>query len=328
MSLNKNSLLMYEAGQKPQGKVAMTDSGDKIVFSSALKPWSKRSEFEYDVKPDGLDTGGGTIPAVSGSNDVVDVAALACYLAGILTSVSAGTDLALTRGATTNTHMINSITVTSAGALAVVAGTATTAFSETRGAAGGPPFIPVGSIEIAQVRMTSITAAPITASEIFAVPGTHQERSDFPGWEEDPASGKITFDEALPDSHTGNVAKGVYVDYSIPSFAPISIAGDFKASSNSQSVSSENYYNNKTLASVTESLGQGSFIAKLKDGITDPIVKLEGEVLWFKYFQNKNRTPHILDQGILGIDTDFSATDHPTANCTISAEQAHVKVDA
>ena len=62
----------------------------------------------------------------------------------------------------------------SSGAYAVVAGTATTAFSETRGASGGPPFIPVGSVEVAQVRFDLITSAPITADEIFAAPGVHQ----------------------------------------------------------------------------------------------------------------------------------------------------------
>jgi len=327
MSLNKNSLLKYEAGQDPQGKVSMTDSGDKIMFTTSLKPWSKKSGSEYDVKPDGVATGGKVTPAISGSDDVVDATALTCYLLGILTSVSAGTDLALTRGATTNTHIINSVTVNSSGSLAVVAGTATTAHSDTRGAAGGPPFIPVGSIEIAQVKFTAIASAPVTAEEVYDVIGTHLERYDFPGWSEDPATGKITFDSALPASHTASVAKNVTIDFSTPIFAPLSIAGDFKPSSNSHSVSSESYYNNKTLGSVSTSLSQGSFIAKLNDGITDALIKLANEVLWFQYFQNKNRSPYILDQGILGVDLDYAATDHPTANCTISAEEEHVKVE-
>ena len=63
------------------------------------------------------------------------------------------------------------------------------------------------------------------------------------------------------------------------------------------------------------------------DGITDALIKLANEVLWFQYFQNKNRAPYILDQGILGVDLDYAATDHPTANCTISAEAEHVKVE-
>jgi len=329
MSLNKNAQLKFEAGQNPRGITAMTDSGDMLTFNTAaLKPWSKKSGFEYSVTPDGVATGGNVSPGVSGSNDVVDVTALTCYLAGVLTSVSAGADKAVTRAAT-DVACINSITINSSGVITVVKGTdsADATFSETRAAAGGPPLIPVGSIELAQVRMASNTAAAVTAAEIYAVVGTHREKYDFPGWEENPADGEITFDSVLPQSHTGAIPKGVFNDFSTPIFAPISIAGDYKPSSNSHSVSSEPYYNNKTLGSVSTSLGQGSFIAKLNDGVTDAIVKVKNENLWFQFFPNKNKSPYWLDQGILGIDLDFGATDHPTANCTISAENEATRVE-
>jgi len=329
MALNKNALLEYEAGQNPQGKVSMINSGDAKKFTTNLSPWSKKSGMEFDVKPDGLATGGAVTAAVSGSNDVVDVAALTCYLLGVKISVSAGVDTAISRAAT-NVASISSITINSGGSIAVVKGTdsADATFSETRGAAGGPPFIPVGSIEVAQVRTASNTAAPIASSEIYSVVGTHTEKSDFPGWDEDPANGAVNFDSALPLSHTGSLPKNVTIDFSTPIFAPLSIAGDFKPSANSHSVSSESYYNNKTQGAVTTSLGQGSFIAKLNDGITDALAKLANETLWFRFFPNKNKAPHILDQGILGIDQDFGATDHPTASCTISAEAEHIKVES
>jgi len=328
MAINKNARLEFEAGQKPQGITLMTDSGDGKKFTTPLSPWSKKEGSEYEVTPDGVLTGGAIVPAISGANNLVDIAALSCYLAGVSTPVAAANDTAITR-AVADVACINSVTVTSLGAIAVIKGTdsADASFSEIRGGAGGPPFIPVGSIEVGQVRVASNVAAAIAANEIHTVHGTHTERSTFPGWEENAANGSVIFDDTLPSIHTGSVRKGVAIDYSIPSYAPIPIAGDYKPSSNSHNVSSESFYDNKTVGSTTTTLGQGGFTAKLIDGITDAIVKLANENLWFRFFPNKNKPSHILDQGILGIDQDFSATDHPTANCTISAETEHVKVE-
>lgn len=327
MAINDKALLQYESGQNPQGKVAMTDSGDRKKFTTASAPWSKRSGYAYEVKPNGLDTGGAVSPASSGSNDVVDVAALTCYLSGVKTSVSASTDVSVTRGAASNTHSITSITVTSAGAIAAVAGTASTAFTETRGAAGGPPYIPVGSIEIAQVRTTSITAAAIQESEIFSVPGTHTERSDFPVWTEDAALGSITFSSALPAIHTGDVPKGVYIDYALPIYADVPISSDFQPSSESVSVNSTQYYG-ITRGSRSTSLNGASFTASLNDGITDPILKQVGEQLWFKFFQDKNREPYILENGTLGLSRTFGPTDHPSGSFTITPEAVGVNVES
>lgn len=106
-------------------------------------------------------------PAASLVNDKVDVATSAWYLSGVLKPVVAGTDLVCLRGVALDTHRINSITVTSAGALSVVSGTDGTEFSTTRAVAGGPPTIPTGSREIAQVRFTSVTPGPVLSSEIF-----------------------------------------------------------------------------------------------------------------------------------------------------------------
>ena len=139
---------------------ALSDSGDHKKFTSGDGLWSGASGKEPDVKPDGLATGGEVSTADSGSNDVVDVAALTCYLAGVETSVAASADFSITRPAS-DVAKVNSITVTSAGALSEVEGTdgSDGTFSAERGAAGGPPYIPEGSIEIAQVRLTTAAAA-------------------------------------------------------------------------------------------------------------------------------------------------------------------------
>ena len=322
MPTAENAKLEYEAGQSYNAYEALTDSGDKTTFNSSASLWSAKSGYTPTVRPNGLITGGAV--TVGTGNDAVDAAAATCYLAGVETSVSASAGLSLTRGSASNTHIINSITVNSGGTYAVVAGTATTAFSETRGAAGGPPYIPVGSIEVAQVRLTSITAAPVTADEIFAVIGTHTERYDYPLWNVNYDAGNIDFLAALPAIHTGDVPKAVYATFYEPIFAEISLASDYVPSEESHSVSSTQIYN-RTIASSSSTLNQGSFTTYLQDGVTDALVAAKNQVLWFRFHPDRYKTANILDQGKLGISRTFPAGDNIAAACTISAEAVSIE---
>ena len=314
----ENALLRYEAGQNASSMTQLTDSGDQTKFTSTASLWSGRSGSQPEVRPNGLVTGGAI--TVGSTDDTVDVAALTCYLAGVLTNVSASSGESITRGLTTDTHMINSVTVTSGGAIAVVVGTDHTAFSTVRGDPGGPPLIPVGSIEIGQVRTTSITTAAILASEIFQVIGLHQERSDFPVWNESNSTGSITFAAALPQIHTGPAAKQVWASYAEPIFADISRAVDFVPPENSNSLSSTQIYGS-TLGATSTTLNQGTFTFFPNDGVSDAIIKLEGENLWFKFFPDRLKTLNVLAQGKLGFTRAFPAGDNITASCTISAQE-------
>lgn len=335
MATAENAKLSYEAGQQATAMTLLTDSGDHITFTSAASLWSGRAGYTPVVRPNGLLTGGAITPDAAAGNDKVDIAALTCNLAGVVTSVAAG-ELTITRGASSDTHCITSITVDSSGALAAVAGVDSTAFSETRGANGGPPFIPVGSIEIGQVRTTSITAAPITAAEIFQVVGTHTERADFPLYEvnygptvsggvQTKAGGSVSMLDTLPLIHTGSTAKRVYASYASPIFADISLASDFVPPETSHSVSSTQVYGS-TIGSTQSTLGQGSFTAYLQNGVSDPLVVLKNALLWFKFYPDRYASPYVLAQGTLGIARTFPAGDQIQAACTISAAKASIEV--
>lgn len=338
MATAKDAKLQYEAGQNAVAMSLLTNSGDETLFTSAASLWSGRSGYAPVVRPNGLLTGGLVTVDNAAVNNVVDVAALTCNLAGIVTSVAAGSGT-ITRPATA-VAKVNSITVDSTGTLAVVAGTdsATTAFSETRAAAGGPPLIPVGSIEIAQVRVTSDTAAPIAASEIFQVVGLHTERADFPlydvnygptivGGVQTRAGGSVTFLSALPEIHTGTLPKRVYASYSSPIFADISLASDFVPPETSNSVTSTQVYG-ATIGAAASTLNQGTFTAYLTNGITDALVLLKDATLWFKFYSDRYATPYMLTQGVLGIARTFPVADQIQAACTISATVAAVEVAA
>lgn len=326
MSNSKNAKLQYEAGQTATAMSALTNSGDATTYTSAATMWSGKSGYDAVVRPNGLLTGGAVIPSVAAGNNNVDIAALTCNLAGVVTTVEAAVNQAITRPATACSK-INSITVNSAGAIAVVAGTdgASVAFSETRGAAGGPPLIPVGSIEIAQVRVTSNTAAAITAAQIFAVVGVHVEAANYPLWDVNYGEGSITFLAALPSIHTGSVPKGVYASYYAPIWGDVQLANDFKPPETTHSVSSTQVFG-ATIGSSSETLGQGSFVAYLENGVTDALVAQINELIWFRFYPDRTKTPHLLMQGTLGMGRSYKAGERTQASCTISANSPAIEV--
>lgn len=337
MSTAENAKIQYESGQDLVSFVALTDQGDHKDFRSDDPLWSNRAGYQPDVKPNGLATGGVVSAAASGSDDVVDVAALTCYLAGDLTSVEAESDLSITRP--TLDYVKYSVTVTSGGAISAVKGEEGNSFSTTRGAAGGPPYILPDSIEIAQVWLSSATPAVITADEIKQVVGTHCERYDYPTWTEKRfnvesgiiGNAGIEFASALPLIHSAEspvspVTKAVYAQYYEPAFTDIPKSSDFVPPETTHSVSSKQIYG-QTLGSSSESLNQGSFTAYLEDGISDGILGLKNADLFFRFFQNRlNSTPYILMQGKLGISRTFPASDQIQAACTISAAEAAAEV--
>ena len=326
----ENALLYMEFGQTFQNFVALTDSGDHLKFNAGVHLFSKKSGKSPTVRPNGIINGLVVSIASGGANDKVDVSAGKCYLAGVETSVGAAAAQTVTRATPTDTHMINSITVSDVGAVVVVAGTDGTAFSETRGAAGGPPLIAVGSIELAQVRLSSSSAAVVTADEIFDVPNVHRERYDYPTWQvkhsniENLVLGAagIQFDIAPMLNHTGAVAKKVYAKYYSPIFGALSKVADFVPAENTHSVSSVQIYSG-TIGAASSSVGQGSFTAYLETNIDDAMLQSKDETLWFKYLQDSTvTTRYILTQGKLGVSRANPAGDNLSAACTITPEVA------
>ena len=324
-------IVRYESGQTSYSFEEMTDSGDSTTFSASFSPMSRASGYAPTLAPYGLKTGGVITPG--SSNDEVDVAALTVVAPGMtgadadgVVSVSAGT-VSVTRGLTTDTHNITSITVNASGSIAAVSGTDGTAFSDTRNAAGGPPLIPVGSVEIGQVRTTSVTAAAVASGEIYQIPGLTIERTDYPTYEVNYATGEITFNDTLPLIHTGGVAKKVYVKGSTPLFAPVPKASDWVPAEATYSISSTDTYDGP-IGTSSSSLGQASFTASLRDGVTDNLVSLKGQNLWFEFRPDRDASvPKQLTQGLFGISRTFPAGGGSvSASCTVTPTEATVDV--
>jgi hypothetical protein len=340
-----NQEISYEAAQVPVAFATMTPDSARTILTATAKPWSDSvitSGVEpYVVAPYGVMTGGEvTVGAVAGN---VAVAAATVMMPGA-TNADATTgirsvvaDPILTIPVNTSAegtpYRIYSVIVDHTGIYAVVAGKVhASAFVETRGAAGGPPSLPLNSIEVAQVRRNYFHAGDnraVTAAEIFQVPTTHQERWDYPVWNEDPLRGQITFALALPLIHgadpelTPTAGKLVYVRCATPMYSPINRARDWVPAEEGFSVSSEAFYDGSVGSSST-SLSAATFTCALNDGVTDALLAKKGQRLIFRFKPDKNKNAYQLTQGIFSVARTFGVGAAAIASVTIAPSQASV----
>lgn len=325
MPTAENAKLDMEAGQNLVAMVQLSDSGDHITFSGADDLWSRKSGFTATVLPNGMKTGG-VITGTVTNNDVA-VSAGTANLNGAAVNVSADASITITRTAAGGAFQKSAIIVNSSGVYAEVSGTQGSAFSNTRGATGGPPFIPVDAIEVGQIWMSSNTDAVIAASEIKQVVGVHLEKHNYPLFQVKTELGSVVFVAALNLNHTASVPKAVYAEYYTPIFTTVPRTSDVVVPETTASVSSQQIYG-EVLNSVAQSLGQGSFIAKLEDGVTDLVAQEAGNFLWFRFYPDQYRSPYILTQGTLSIARTFPAGGFVEAKCTISSESEAIEVES
>ena len=332
---SENAKIQIELGRTLTAYTAMTDSGNHQTYTSAADVWSGKSGYEPSIRPNGV-VAGLNLLTTHTANNTVTVAGFTAYSQGTLRTVTATTAVC-SRG---SDYKINSVTMTTSGAISVVAGTASTAaLTETRGAAGGPPFLPVNSVEIGQVRYSSSAAATVAASEIFQVVGTHMERSDYPTWETNnigdgtnadstaKQNAYVHFVSSLPLSHSSSTTKRVYAQYYTPVMSDLAKVLNFVPITNSHSVTSTQYYGG-TDGAQSSSLGQGSFTVRLTDGITDAMLAEQDAISTIKFFQDRNKTPFILSQGKLGISPTYPVADHVQASVTISGDRKSASFSA
>lgn len=346
MAQASDAQIWYESGQTMTDYEAATDSGDQTVYTTSGTVFSMKSGYEVDIRPNGIVTGTNLVTP-NAANDTIDVAAFTMYGAGSLVSVSASTGtLTITRDGALD-YIINSVVCTEAGVLSVITGDPhASAFSTVRGDAGGPPSLPLASIEVAQIKTTSKTAAAVLDTEIFQSPeGGTQERHDYPIYEVyplghgnqaddlDKINAYFEFAQALPVSHgatateAATAAKKVYIKFYEPIFSLIGYSDSFVPADETASISSKQIYR-RTIASTTTTLTEGSFNAYLEDGISDNLAKLRGEYLSFKFLPDENKTPYSLTQGYMNFALSYPVDDEITAAVTISAREKTVGFDS
>lgn len=321
---SKKAKLMLEAGQQAVLNETLT-TNDNITYSATNLLFSRASGREIDVKVSGILTG-----AEITSTSTVNEVSVAAFTANVLgQTISVNTSNKTITRATTDTHVINSIIYNATNSqVEVLAGIEGTSFVETRGAAGGPAYIPDdGSIEIGQVRVSSQTSAVISSNEIFQVDNIHKELANDV-YSVDYFAGQLIFSSAIPAIHTGDVGKKIVLaQYYTPIFTELPNCAAHKACENTYSTTSTPVYNG-SLGSTSESLNAGSFTYYGDDLINDLVVKASGDFRFVKFYPDRNRTPYILSQGIISVDRTWAEDGNNQVDCTVNPEQKSVGFEA
>jgi hypothetical protein len=315
----------------------MDNSGDNQIFTIGTV-WSQAEA--YDLRPNGISSGLNLL-STNETADTVSVAAFSAYSQGVEYEKSA-TTVSLTRPSTSDYKKI-SITMADDGTITAVDGTEGTAFSDTRDADGGPPLIPVDSVELGQVWLSSQTSAVIEGNEIKQSINTHAEYAAYPSPEVNPTGegqyadtlaqkyAFVKFSSALMENHTGNVCKRVYLQYYEPVLSTILRTADFVPAEISVSKSSEAVYEGSGVPGAVgsmkaDSVGDCSFVVFAEDGITDGIVAMRNKIVTLKWYTDANKAPHMLTQGLLSFQREFPTSGGQVKiNCTVSCEKGSVE---
>lgn len=318
----------------------LDNSGDNQTFNVGTV-WSQ--VIAPIIRPNGISSGFNLL-STHATAETVSIAAFSAYSQGVEYELSAQS-LAVTRPSTNDYKKI-SITMTDAGAIAAVDGTEGTEFSDTRDVAGGPPLIPVDSVEIGQIWLSSQSSGVILASEIKQAINTHAEYAAFPSPELN-STGKgmyadnlaektayVKFSQAFMVNHTGSVCKRVYLQYYEPAFSTLLRTADFVPAEISVSKSSEAVYEGSGVPGAVgsmkaDSVGDCSFVVFGDDGISDAIVSMRNKTISLKWYPDANKTNYMLTQGLLSLQRDFPTSGGQIKiNCTVSCEKGTVEFNS
>jgi len=338
MGTSQRGKIQIELGRNLTDFVPMADSGDHLTFNHGTL-YSGKSGYEPVIRANGI-TEGSKLLSPHASDDTVAIIAHKAQSKGVIHSMAAGSQT-VTRPTTEN-FKISSIIMTDEGNYSEVEGAEGTEFSETRGANGGPPLLPVDAVELGQVRMSSQASAVITQEEIYQDMGQHAEYAEYPVPEAfhlgkgsyaavaAEINAHVKFNQALPLSHADTKPKGVYVKYYTPSLTTLLKVHDFSAAELGVTKSSETMYEGSGVSGAigsmkADSVGDVSFTVYAKDGVTDAIIREKGEVVTVKWFPDANKAPYLLSQGMLGVVRDFPSGTQNKINATVYCQSPSVE---
>ncbi len=224
MPTSANMLLKVEDAAVASGPEQMADSGDAKNFTCAGTRFSlcRGDENGLDRRPqvrlDGLRNGCKVIPASSGDDDSIDVYPGSAWISNAQVNVTGVTDLSLTRPSSPLVKII-SVTVDLAGSVIVIDGAEGSAISQTRGADGGPPYVPAASVELATVQLLSSASGDIDNDDVFFAP----EWRHAPAYRLLPYSAEVEFAAPLAAIHTGATTRGVWITWYEPQLSQLDV---------------------------------------------------------------------------------------------------------
>lgn len=299
-------------------------------FDTGATFLSDQKKLQPVVRLDGVVSGFNITPG-SGNNEV-DVAAGKVYIAGQLISVTADTVTDLYRPTVLGNVRVNAIVVDAAGTMSRVEGTEGTS-SSTRGAAGGPPFLPVDKILLGYINMVYYdgSASGLTVVTTDEIDSESKERTILPSYNiqyydgsgDNPTyGGCVDFASALPDIHAatpagpGTACRKVYASFYEPVFEQIPDAKDFSFDEEVGTVSSKAYQDAAEEMSTTTPSWSGS--GEVYFSAVDDILQLvKNSKRWIKYYPDADEVDHWAGRAIIKVSRSLPLEENFSASLTL-----------
>jgi len=296
-------------------------------FSTGQTYISPIEEFDPIVRLDGVVSG--LILTASSTADAIDYSAGVVNVSGVEVSVSGSTLTSISRPTVDGNVIQNAIVVDGNGTVTAVAGTEG-ATSNTRGAAGGPPYLPLNKVLLGYVILEYVAAtggAVISSTEIDTA---SKERADIPGYkvlyhdgqdERNPNGsnyGCIEFTSALntihnslsdPTGATGTaVTRKVYTSWRSPLFEEIPDCFDVSITESMATITSIAYgdtYEEKATSTPSWSASFSYYWSKVND-IVDVIKNTKR---FFKLYPDRDSASHWLGVCTITANHNIPVTD-------------------
>lgn len=287
---------------------------------------SDLAALQPEVRVDGVISGFG-LAAGSGYNEV-DVAAGTLYLKGNLVSVDATTVSDITRPTTIGQVLVTALTVDAAGTITATAGTQGET-STTRGAAGGPPFLPVDEVLLGYITATYFDGSAsgekvLTSGEIdsytkeyAAIPSAKVVPHD-----EEQNVGVIMLANALPMIHAATAAgpgtdvRNVYASYYEPEFEEVPDAMDFSYTEDVSTYTSKAYKD----ASEEKAIGTPSWSASFNaywTTVEDILNLVKNSKRWIKHYPDDDLAPYWAGIAIVKVSRETPVENNMSASITL-----------
>lgn len=326
-----NASVQVELGSVSYPMAALTSVSSPAAdvnkkFLTQAEYLSDLKELQPEVRLDGVRSGLVITPG-SGFNEV-DISAGEIYIQGNVVSVSADTVTGLTRPTTIGQILVSAITVDSAGAFTATPNTEGVA-STTRGAAGGPPFLPVNEVLVGYVAMTYYDGSAsgekvVTSGEIDSY---SKEYAAIPSakvnyFDEEQEVGTIELANALPMIHAataagpGTAVRNVYASYYEPQFEEVPDAKDFSFDEDVSTYKSKAYKDASEETAVGTPSWSGSFDAYWTR-VEDILNLVKGSKRWIKHFPDDDLSDHWAGRAVLKVGRQSPVDDNLMATVTL-----------
>jgi len=303
------------------------------IWTTSATYISDQKNLQPIVRIDGV-ISGLVISPTSNYNEVV-VSPGSAYIKGTKVTLASATAASnIPRPLVSGNVLITAITIDANGSINQRDGTEGSA-GGSRGAAGGPPFIPIDEVLVGYVNATYYAGSASGAQAVASseVDNESKERTFVPSYkvlyhdgegDRDNATnaGAIELATALTKTHAqtadgpGTHYRNVYASYNAASFEELGEVMDLSFDESVEVITSRAYGDKADRKRETVPSWTGSFSVYV-DRVQDVMNYVKNSTRWMKFYPDDDETEHWVARGILSVSRTFPVSDNMTASVSI-----------